>query len=425
MVVTVIFFRRMWIAGALCLALAGCASVPDTRTAAVEAEPLGYANLEIEEKKLLNVWVKWFDHADVDSNEAKETGTSEEIREAESRFIPVHLKDTLQATGYWGAVRVVPESGLVGGEMVISGVINRSSGRTLDLDISARDALGKVWLKRHYSVDVVPANYRDLRPREWDAFQSVYNEIANDLAKALDDISLAESQRIREAAELRFAAHIAPQPFEDYIDEKRNGRIEVERLPAENDPNYQRVISLKARNDMLADVLNGHYDQFYDEIWDPYTEWRRSSLKEILALERTRQSANAKKLGGIAAIIGAIGLEALGGKTARNTGTVQTVMVVGGAMAVKAGIDQSAEKEMYVSAIRELGDSFKSEIEPMVMELDGETIELTGSADAQFARWRELLRDRYDTERGLVSNSETDPSQFEDPAEADAPVSID
>lgn len=403
------FLYRLSLAVLSGLLAAACANVPDATTPAVRAPTLYYAQGSVQESKLVNVWIERFQYSAVESKEVKEAGVSDEIREAETRFMPVHLKDTLQATGLWGAVRVVPETGVVGSELTVSALIDRSSGRNLTLKVEARDALGEVWLQRPYSVDVVPANYERLTPHEWDAFQALYNEIANDLADALDRREASDIRQVRDAATLRFAQHIAPDSFADYLAEGRNGRVQIERLPAENDPFYQQVLALRARNDMLVDVLNTHYDQFYDSMWDPYTNWRRSSLNETLAIERIEQEATAKKVGGALAILGAIGLGAVDSGNDRNgnrgggnsKAVLQGVMVAGGLMAIKSGIDQSAEKDIHESAVQELGNSFKNEVEPMVVEVDGEMVELTGSAEAQFARWSELLRNKYRLERGL------------------------
>lgn len=401
---------------------AGCASVPDATTPPVEAEPLDFARGDVPEDKLLNLWIERFEHEPVESEEMKETGTNAEIRKSEARFIPVHLKNTLQASGHWGAVRVVPPEGMPGGEVVVSGTIASSNGREMKLAITAKDAMGQVWLEKTYSSKAVPANYDRLLAGEWDAFQPLYNEIANDLIEALQERSVEEARRIRQAAELKFAGFVAPEPFADYYETDAKGRVEIQRLPAENDPLYQRVESLKARNDMLADVLNTRYNQFYDRMWDSYTGWRRNSLNEILARERIEQEAAAKKFGGIAAIVGAIALGAAGGEVGDRTGALQTVMIAGGALAISSGISQGREVELHEAAISELGNSFSSEIEPMVVDMDGETVELTGSAEAQFERWRELLRARYEAERGLDESAPA-PAEAGTDTTAETPVS--
>ena len=40
-------------------------------------------------------------------------------------------------------------------------------------------------------------------------------------------------------------------------------------------------------------------------------------------------------------------------------------------------------------------------MQPIVMEFEGKQYELTGSAEEQFKRWRELLRQIYITETGF------------------------
>jgi hypothetical protein len=399
--------------GLLLSACATSSSGPSYR--APPAQTLLYPDAEIEEARLLDVWIELFDPGKLDSREAEKTGVSETIRKAESRFIPVHLKDTIQATGYWGAVRVVPR-GTIGAEVLVSGEILKSDGRTLALRITARDALGDIWFERDYSRKVSPENYRNTVRGEQDAFQDVYNRIANDLAAMLQRLSAAGVRNIRDAAALRFAADIAPQPYADYLSKDQDGQVKIARLPARNDPLYERVLRLKERDEMLVDTLNIRYGQFYDDMWDTYVNWRKTRLDEALALERVKRQAANKKILGAAAILGAIAIDVFGGKKTRSrTGSLQGVMIAGGAMAVKAGIEQGAEADIHKSAIQELGQSFDAEVTPMVVDVDGQTIELTGSADVQYQHWRELLHRRYAVETG---------APIAPPPDADRPASV-
>lgn len=383
--------------GLLGLSLNACVAQP-TATRQAPPQTLLRASAQVEDSRLLDVWIETLEIAPEQKGRNAEVGNG--IHEAEARFIPIHLRDTMQATGYWGAVRVMPR-GTSGGELVVAGTLRRSDGQTLTINIRARDALGEQWFARTYSTTLARTGYDHLERGERDAFQDVYNRIANDLARVLRVRSADEIRHIRDAAALRFAADLAPTPYGDYFSRDRRGRVKVERLPAKDDPLYNRVLALKDRDEMLMDTLNAHYDQFYNDMWESYVSWRKSSLAETLALEQIRREANAKKMAGAAAILGAIALEVLGGKKVRqSTGSLRTVLVVGGAMAIKAGIDQAAEGNIHEAAIRELGQSFEAEVSPMVVEVDGEIVELTGSADVQFTRWRQLLHRRYvaDTE---------------------------
>ena len=84
-----------------------------------------------------------------------------------------------------------------------------------------------------------------------------------------------------------------------------------------------------------------------------------------------------------------------------NNSTLRNVMVMGGTMAVKSGIDKAGEARIHRDAIEEMETSFAAQVKPLVVELDGETVELTGSAETQYATWRRLLKDIYATETGL------------------------
>ena len=118
--------------------------------------------------------------------------------------------------------------------------------------------------------------------------------------------------------------------------------------------------------------------------------------------EIQRQARN-RKLMGAAAIIGAIAIEALGSeKTRASTGGLRNVMIVGGAYAIKTGFDKDSETTIHREVIEELGESFASETRPLVVEVEGETHELTGSAEAQYSKWRSLLRSIYLSETGLT-----------------------
>ena len=80
---------------------------------------------------------------------------------------------------------------------------------------------------------------------------------------------------------------------------------------------------------------------------------------------------------------------------------LRDVMVVGGVYAIKSGFDKSSETDIHRDAITELDDSFSAEARPLVVEVDGEIHELTGSAEVQYAKWRALLKRIYASETGL------------------------
>jgi hypothetical protein len=75
--------------------------------------------------------------------------------------------------------------------------------------------------------------------------------------------------------------------------------------------------------------------------------------------------------------------------------------------AFKAGIDQNAEIKTHTESLKQLGDSFQSEVQPMVVDVEGRTLQLSGSAEEQYAEWRQLLKELYENETGLPATATT------------------
>ena len=56
---------------------------------------------------------------------------------------------------------------------------------------------------------------------------------------------------------------------------------------------------------------------------------------------------------------------------------------------------------MHLESIKELSESFGVEAAPMVVTVDGEARNLTGTAAAQYESWRRLLKQIYEAETGF------------------------
>ena len=89
----------------LCLASAGC-TVNEVIVA--DETELVVAETPVDEARLLDVGIVEFAPGIEEDNDPRESGVYEEIRLAETKYLAYHLKTTLQGTGHWGAVRVIP-----------------------------------------------------------------------------------------------------------------------------------------------------------------------------------------------------------------------------------------------------------------------------------------------------------------------------
>ena len=376
------------------LIISGCATHVSQKVSPTVIEQ---AQFEIPEEQLLDVGILVFESKELTPEEAKDEGTNAEIRKAETHFIPYHLKNTLHQSGHWGAIEVVPaETNSV--DLLVKGKILESNGQKLVLEIDVKDATGKRWFKKKYSAKATESYYSGNKVGEKDAYQDIYNTIANDMAKYKMKLSAAGIKTIRTVSKLKFAQEFAPDAFNGYLIKDKKGHLSVNRLPADNDPMMERLLQIREREYMYVDTLNRQYDGFYNEMWPPYENWRKLNLTEREAMQKIKREALTKQLLGALLVAGAI---AAGSRDSNIGRAVAPAMVIIGGQVFISGWNVSKEAEMHSAAIEELSDSFGNEMQPVTMEFEGQQYELTGSAEEQFKRWKELLRQIYFAETGF------------------------
>ena len=386
------------------ISLTACSSIPNVydfgKTVPDEVLPI-MADHEFMDKELLDVSIKLFDPGKLPEDNEEKRGLSKEIRNSEARYIPIHLKYTMQRTGYWGNVRVVPDEN-EGSEILVAGTIEDSNGESIELKIKVVDARNKLWFEKTYKETVKIDERHRTEVQKEDTFQNLYNKISNDIIEYRQELSAKEIQRIKQISELRFAKYMAPETFSSYLKTNKKGEIQLNRLPSVDDLMLKRVKSIKARDELLIDTLNNYYDIYYSDMWDSYDNWRKFRSEEMQSMREINTKALTRKLIGAAAIIGAIALGASSNSDVRErTGVLRSVMIAGGGYALYSGFQTSKETEINKEAIEELGASFSTEVEPMIIEVKGKTMKLTGSADQQYAKWRSLLKEIYLRETGF------------------------
>ena len=357
------------------------------------------ATTEVAEDELLDVGVRLFDpNVPEDVAEQEKKRVYPEVRNAESRYIPVLIRDTLESTGQWGQVRVLPRDG-TGMEVFVDGRIVASDGRQIELDIVVTDAAGRTWLRKTYEGEADTRAYKDVVSKPRDPFENVYNTIANDLLAARRAMPQAERQQLRRVADLRFAADLAPYAFSGYLAQDRKGLYTVTRLPAEGDPVVERMERVRERDYALVDTLNEHYANFSSGMAEPYTSWRKFNHEAVEAESAAKREALTRQVLGAVAVVGGIMAGAETNSSAASAAA--TAAVIGGMYAFKSGLDKRTEIKVHAESLKQLGDSFQSEVQPMVVDVEGRTLELKGSAEQQYAEWRQLLRELYENETGL------------------------
>ncbi|MEO1575243.1 MAG: hypothetical protein AAFU65_09825 [Pseudomonadota bacterium] len=393
------------------VALAGALGTGCTTTTVIDASsvPAKSVGAEFSEEQLLDIGVALFDEGLAPNEKYLEQEMiSPDIRRAESRYLAYNLRDTLEQTENWGAVRIMPrESRAI--DLMVHGRILESTGIEMKLKIRAVDASGDVWIDKTYEDVASQLSYREEVSGGEDAFQDIYNRIADDLLAAYLEREPADITRIRKTSLLYFAEDVAPYAFDEYLSEGKRGKRTIERLPADGDPMLKRVQKIREREHMFIDLLDEHYKAFYSGMQQPYADWRRYTYQELLALRELRRAALATKLIGAATVAGGIAVQQ--NAESREMDIAGRAAILGGASVIAAGFSIGGQSKIHEEAVRELEESFRSEIEPMVVEVDGQTTTLTGTAEEQFEEWRRLLRAIYEQETGIdLEDGESEPA---------------
>lgn len=360
--------------------------------------PIVQGSGDVPEALLMDVGVTIFDPGIDEIRPSEEETVNHEIRVAESRYTPYLLAETLQRSGNWGIVRVLPNNASPT-DVKIDGTILQSDGEAMSIRVTVADSTGREWYTREYEEVVSQFSYEPVQRQQNDPFQVIYNNIANDLlAYRKANISDQRIREVRTVSEMRFAERFMPEVFAEYLAKDRDGYYQVSSLPAENDPVLQRIREIRERDFMFIDTVQDYYATYTRQMRLPYDSWREQSYHETVELRELRQAARRRFIAGTAAVIGGLAAATSGGTYAAQTSGA--VGVGAGAYLIKSGFDKQAEARMHMEALEELGQSLENEVAPRVINLEDRTITLTGTVEEQYAQWREILTDMYAAERG-------------------------
>jgi len=388
----------------VCVAGQGC-TVNEVITA--EETELIIAEETVDESMLLDIGVVEFDDGVAEENDPTDSGVYGEIRGAEARYLPYHLKTTLQGTGHWGAVRVIPSRDAFT-DVIISGRIDKSDGEYVKLEVSVHDATGRHWYSETYTAQTGISSYSERRDRSQDPYQKVFNDIANDLQAYVAAMPPKEVSRVRQVSELQFFGDMSPVAFGEHLSADEDGIISVVRLPAENDPTVGRLRQIRERDRLVVDTLNEHYANFYYGIAIPYNAWRKTSREEAINYRQVKRSATLQTLMGVVVLAGSLAVDTDSSSSSkrRMQRSIQSIGISQGIDTIFAGFSRRSEASLHVEAIKELSESFGSEAAPMVIDVEGQTRRLTGTAAAQYESWRRLLKEIYEAETGFSTTVE-------------------
>jgi hypothetical protein len=393
---------------AAAMAVSGCVT---SETKPIPKIAAKQATVHIPETELLDVGIRVFDPGIPENIKDDEEALAKkriypDLRKAEARYIPTLLRETLESTAQWGAVRVIPSMAEFVDVIVIGQLVD-SNGGFLSVDVTVTDAAGRVWIKdkRYQSMADLGAYKTNASMKARDPFQNVYSEIANDMVLAREKLTALDRENIRKVASLRFAEDLAPDAMAGMTAKDQHGVVQVVRLPADGDPTLGRIEKIRERDTAVVDTVNDYYASFHDSMEDSYGSWRQTSFTELEKEMRARSAARTRTVLGAAALIASIFApnscssydSCRIADAARNAGTM------GGIAAILSGMKKYADARVHADALKELTLSFQSEVEPQVVEVEGHTLRLTGTVEDQYREWRKLLKQLYEEETGAAA----------------------
>ena len=365
----------------------------EAKTIKYEKVQLDIAQTEIPFEELLDIGIMLFDP---NVPEKENPMIFPEIRKAEARYMPYHLKKTLESTGHWGGVWVLPERSKAI-DLIVVGRIEKSDGLDVELKIGVWDIVGTQWVNKTYKSNIAKSSYSKRRDITQDPYQNIFNKIANDLLQIKQSKARDELIRLSQTGEIRFASELIPV-YDDYISKNKKNVYSLERLPSEDDEIMQRILEVQEREFLLLDTLNEYYGQLYENLSQPNEDWRRLSREDMITYEELQRSARTRKILGAVALAGALATDG----DSRASSTARQMAIYGGMEAMRSGFSKSSEAKIYQESLKESGADFDAQAQPLVIELEGQTIRLSGSAEEKFQEWRRLLKEIYIDETGFT-----------------------
>lgn len=338
-----------------------------------------------EEAAALDVGVVIFDSGiPIDASTHSELGVFPKIREAESRFQSVLLRQALVSSNAWGAVRVMPRRSTLP-EVLVEARIVESSGMRLALQISVSDATGRAWLDRGYVDEAQAVDYPVAT--DSDPYADLYRQVANDMLAYRQSLPAAQLTEIRRVAFLRYAQGLSPEAYAGYLAraESETGGAKpntnlyrVLRLPAQNDPMVQRVQRIRNQEYLFIDNVDEQYLNLSFELAPTYNLWRQYGREQAIYLTQY-QSRVAKR-------------ERQGSR--------------GSFVAMQQAYNAYRSLKIQEQDLDELALGFNNEVEPTSLEISGKVFRLTGTLESQYNEWRTILGNIFSLETGLPKDSE-------------------
>lgn len=376
---------------ALALAAAVLAGCSTQQVIVPHQVPLIRPDVPPVESELLDVGVVVFDPGVPKGELSKvvledliDEGVYAHIRRLESVLLASHLRETLQNTGHWGSVWVVPSASMAT-DVTVTARILESDGYVARVAVDVSDAAGRHWIDKTYEVETAAAAYNRQRYPNADPYQDLFNSIANDMARARAALP-GTAEALRTIGGLRYAAALSKEAFGGYVGQTAAGLFEPVRLPARDDPMFVRTEQVRVRERLFLETLGQHYDRLGFTAQPSYDGWRQLAREESLSVRDLKRATRWRTVLGFVSLAGGL---ASGGTS---SAFVQNSLLFVADDLLKMRAQGLRDQSLHARTLSELSGAFDDELEPTVLELEGVEHRLVGAAEVRYAEWMDLLR---------------------------------
>ena len=354
---------------------------------------------QIKTNTKLNVVVPVFDpNIPADADEYEKLGIWPEVRNTEANLFAIRLRDAMQDSGVFGAVRVTPNAEAIA-ELYVMGKIIKSTSEIVELEIGVQDISQSKWFRKPRTFEYRVREYDLSNPRtkDLDPYGPIFAEITAEIIDSLSKKREKKLADLQQISSLTLAQSYAENTFGNYLTTRRNGTIKLREVPAVDDPKYQRVMRIRTREDIFVDELQNHYQLYSGQVGESYRAWQKDSFPEAKEYRLQRAKVRRQRgLGVLSVLAGAALATNAGNSDAARVGAIAGG-VAGGALIYQSFRTSEASKA-HLEQLQENGQTLDLELGPQNIEFEGKTQELTGTASEQFQQHREFLQDWYASE---------------------------
>jgi hypothetical protein len=145
--------------------------------------------------------------------------------------------------------------------------------------------------------------------------------------------------------------------------------------------------------------MQDYYDVFSRQMHLPYQDFRRASFESVVKARQLRKRGNRQIIAGIAGILG--GIYGRFNSTSFMAFDGSTAAAAVGGYSLKQGLQTKQKAAEQTERIAEMGASLEAVIAPQVIGLEDRSVTLSGTVQAQYGQWREMLQRIYEQERTL------------------------